>query len=332
MKTDYQQQTQAYSTWGDKLLQHADRLAEIQVRRHFRPITLQLAPTETCDSDCSFCSVGNRPSGKIPWDVLAKGAHDFIDLGIKAVELTGGGNPTLYRDGPRTINDIVELFAARSVQVGIITNTEKLSRHLHPNTMASASWVRVSLAKLDEGCTPADYDFSGLPDGKLGLSYIVHEHTTPATFAAIEEVARRNPAAKFVRIAPNCLNDDSIGFKERWQQQLATLDPRFFVKEINDNFHAYPGGCWVGMTRPYWTSTGIYICTSHVLKKRTYLPEYKLCDAADITATWAAMNSRFASGLAPYEIDISHCDHCYYANNNRLFATVIHELPDKNFA
>lgn len=44
--------TQKYSTWGDKLLQHADVLNSIQNDGVFKPITIQLAPTEGCDSDC----------------------------------------------------------------------------------------------------------------------------------------------------------------------------------------------------------------------------------------------------------------------------------------
>lgn len=333
MKPDFQQQTQAYSTWGDKLLQHADRLWEIQGTRRFSPITLQLAPTEVCDSDCSFCSVGNRPNGRIDWGVLEKGVHDFKRLGIKSVELTGGGNPTLYRSLGHDINDVIELCAdICGLDVGLITNTECLKARLSPRSMDLLKWVRVSLAKLDEGKVPEDFDFSELPTGKLGLSYIVHEKTTPKTFADIQTLAVANPDAKFVRIAPNCLNDDSLTFKDKYGELVASLDPRFFIKEINDNFHAYPGGCWVGMLRPYWTSTGVYICTSHVLMKRTYLPEYRLCGAEDIFEAWGKMNERFMSGLAPYEIDVSKCGKCFYFNNNQIISTVINRMPDANFA
>lgn len=333
MKPDFQQQTQAYSTWGDKLLQHADRLHEIQRARAFSPITLQLAPTEVCDSDCSFCSVGKRPMGRIAWHVLEKGVLDFKRLGIKSVELTGGGNPTLYRSDGRNINDVIELCAGKlELDVGLITNSENLMNHLTSRSTELLKWVRVSLAKLDEGKGPSDYDFSGLPKGKLGLSYIVHEKTTPKTFADIQAIAIANPDAKFVRIAPNCLNDDSLTFKDKYGEMVASLDPRFFIKEINDNFHAYPGGCWVGMLRPYWVSSGVYICTSHVLMKRTYLPEYRLCGADEIWDAWNRMNDRFAAGNAPYEIDVSKCGHCYYRNNNQLLSTVINRMPDANFA
>lgn len=329
---NYYEKTQAFSTWGDKLLQHADRLHEIQSERQFRPITLQLAPTEVCDSDCSFCSVQNRPGGRIPWDVLEKGVRDFAALGIKAIELTGGGNPTLYRDGKRTLNDVIALCSGLGLDIGVITNSEDLRRHLSQDSLEAVKWVRVSLAKLDEGCTPDDYSFDGVPDGKLGLSYIVHNKTTHGTFAAIQTIVQRNPAAKFVRIAADCLTEESLTIKDVWGKLIEGLDSRFFIKEINDNFHAYPRGCWIGMIRPYWVSTGIYICTSHVLQKRTYLPAYKLCDPQDITETWAKMNARFKSGLTPYEIDIPQCQHCYYHNPNKILATVINELPDKNFA
>lgn len=333
MNLDYQQQTQAYSTWGDKLLQHTDRLNDIQDKRRFSPITLQLAPTEACDSDCSFCSVQNRPiKERIHWEELELGCNAFMDLGIKSVELTGGGNPLLYRDDGHTINDVIKLFTDRGVEVGIITNTEKLKRHLSDASMAAVKWVRVSLAKLDEGCTPEDFDFTGLPDGKLGFSYIVHHKTTPHTFEMIEAIAKANPSAKFVRVAADCLTEESLTIKNQWGSLIAGLDPRFFIKEIGDNFHAYPGGCWVGMIRPYWVSSGIYICTSHVLKKRTYLPQYRLCGPLEIYSAWSNMNARFQAGLPPYEIDVSGCWHCYYAQNNKVLATVINELPDRNFA
>jgi tRNA A37 methylthiotransferase MiaB len=87
----YEQQTQAYSTWGGKLLQHTDVLHAIQAKKEFRPITVQLAPTEACDSNCPFCSVSWRAvDKKIPFAVIEKGLREFRALGAKSIELTGG--------------------------------------------------------------------------------------------------------------------------------------------------------------------------------------------------------------------------------------------------
>lgn len=332
MTTDYMRQTQAFSTWGDKLLQHTDRLYDIQHKRLFRPITLQLAPTELCESNCPFCSVSNRPSGVIPWAQLERGIEAFVELGIKSIEITGGGNPLLYRDSGRTINNIIALCSSHKISIGVITNSECPSRHLSPESLSQIEWIRVSLAKLEEGKNPDDYDFSGVDESKLGFSYIVHSGTTSETLDEIKALASKHPLIKFVRIAADCLTNDSVRIKQRLIGFMQDADPKFFIKEINDNFEAFPGGCWVGMLRPYWTSTGVYICTSHVLKKRTYLPEYRICDAVNITEAWNSMNEAFAAGKSPYPIDVSQCWHCYYANTNQILSSVIHELPDKNFA
>lgn len=340
----YEAETQAFSTWGDKLLQHADVLHEIQARRTFKPITVQLAPTEACDSDCPFCSVGGRPVNKrIPWLAIEGGLRAFRALGAKSVEITGGGNPLLYRDGARTINDVVDLALGLGLEVGIISNSERPLRHLRRDLIERIDWLRLSLIKLDEGKAPADFELDGIPPGKLAFSYIVYEGrdgkpgTTPGSIERIAELVDRYPAVKFVRLAADCLTEDSLTTKERWGPVVEALDRhgKFFIKEIGGAFHPYTGGCWVGMLRPYWVHDGVYICTSHVLKHRTYHPTWKLCGhgPGEIRAAWDAMNARFGQGLPPYPIDIAgECFHCYYRNNNQLLHAVVRELPDKNFA
>ena len=330
----YEEKTQKFSTFGDKLMQHTDVLCEIQNNKCFRPINIQLSPTEACDSHCPFCSVANRPMGRIPFDKIAAGLTVFRKLGAKAVEITGGGNPLLYRDGSKNINDVIELAYSLEYDIGVITNSENLQRHLRSDLCSKIKWIRVSLAKLDEGKTPEDYLFEGFDINKLALSYIIHKGTTAETIENIARVVERYPQIKFVRIAPDCLTEASLTISEEWGEIIKSLDKydSFFIKEINDNYLPHNGGCWVGLIRPYWTSTGIYICTSHVLSTQNYCDTWKLCEADQIEETWAKMNDRFKNGLAPYDIDISKCWHCYYCNNNKILQSVIKELPDRNFA
>jgi 2-iminoacetate synthase ThiH len=88
--------TETYTTQGLKLLQHTQVLCEIQQRGRFRPIQIQLAPTEACESDCPFCSVGNRPvRASIPVETIRVCLRDFADLGARALQITGGGNPLI---------------------------------------------------------------------------------------------------------------------------------------------------------------------------------------------------------------------------------------------
>src|SRR4051812_38133465 len=125
----HEELTQSYSTWGDKLLQHTDVLYSIQNKKEFKPITIQLAPVEMCDSDCNFCSVAGRPlKSYLPFEQIKQILIDFKELGAKSLENSGGGNPLLYRDkeAKKNINHIIEFAANLGYDIGIISNSHKL--------------------------------------------------------------------------------------------------------------------------------------------------------------------------------------------------------------
>ena len=131
MENKHKDLTQKYSTWGDKLLQHTDVLHSIQKDKIFKPITIQLSPTEPCSSGCPFCSVAERPlKSYLPMVKIRKVLDDFKYLGAKSVEITGGGEPMLYRDKEtkEDINSIIEYAHNLGYEIGMITNTGKLNR------------------------------------------------------------------------------------------------------------------------------------------------------------------------------------------------------------
>lgn len=362
-KEQHELLTQEYATWGDKLLQHTDVLYEMQFNKNIKPITIQLAPTEGCDSDCPFCSVAGRPLARyLPWDDVVQVLTDFKKLGAKSLEISGGGNPMLYRDKDtkKNINDIVELAHSLGYDIGIITNSEKLTK-LRPEVHSMINWVRISLIKLDEGYEPEDYDFGGFPYEKLGFSYIIYDECASSPIRnkkyegtsekTIEKIAKlvdlHGGNIKFVRFAGNCLikGNNSL-VRKKFGDIVDTNDKykKFFLKTIEDNDSPYDSGCYVGMIRPYIAASPdgaghkVYTCTSHVLQKRTYDVDYALCDTKDIISTWEKMNENYASLGYPYEVKGNKgcgwkesCTYCYYANNNKLLHTVSREMKDKNF-
>ena len=368
MSNQHEDLTQKFSTWGDKLLQHADRLNEIQNQRQIRPITVQLALTEVCDSDCPFCSVAGRPiKSRMPWATVVQVLDDFSDLGAKAVELTGGGNPMLYSDSGKDINDVIMYARSCGLDVGLITNShnlKRLHRHVHP----SLTWVRISLIQLDEGREPEDFDFNGFPEDRLGFSYIIYENptwpeptpdsmsrtgrayegTTQETIRRIARLVELHPQVKFVRLAGDCLvQGDNKRVASKWKPVVDEIDRwgKFFLKDIQDQDVPYDAACYVGLLRPYVSAHpdgGDYqvdICSSYVLNKRTYDLDYSLCSTRDIINTWRWLNRRFKNDGYPYQVKgngghgwCATCHHCFYQNNNRLIHTVATELPDRNFA
>jgi len=356
--------TESYSTWGSKILQHADVLHTIQNSGFFKPITIQLAPIEACDSDCPFCSVAGRPlKNKMKWPQIVQVLNDFRTLGAKSVEITGGGNPMLWRDGNRNINDIITYAHSIGLEVGIITNSHDI-KTIKETTYDKISWLRISLIKLDEGKTPEDYRFYSFPRTKLGFSYIIYDGskhpdpmsrtgrvytgTTVKTIEDIVELINLTKGVKFVRLAGNCLikgNNETI--KNDFANVIAAINkqPNFFLKDIGSNDSPFADGCYVGALRPYVASHPqgegyyVYACTSHVLQKRNYDLSYALCPIERIMVTWHAMQETFREKNYPYEIKNnkgenwdSSCKFCYYHNNNKIVHTVCQPLPDKNFA
>jgi len=349
MKNNHHEEfTQKYSSWGDKLLQHTDVLSSIQNKRKFIPINIQLAPCEICDSDCPFCSVQNRPlKSKLSFEKIQKVLGDFRTLGAKALEITGGGNPMLYRDGNRNINDIIECAYSLGYQIGIITNSHNLSK-INPENHSKITWLRISLIQLDEGIEPEEYFFNGFPTNKLGFSYIIYDKTTQESILKISKLVALHPAVKFVRLAGDCLiKGNNVEVREKFKGVIDEIDKqsKFFFKEIGHEDSPFDHGCYVGMIRPYVAPNPqggdyrVYPCTSYVLNKRTYDLDYSLCSIDDIIPMWEAMNLRFKNTGNPYEIKGNNgtdwcktCKYCYYKNNNKLLHSVAAEMPDKNFA
>lgn len=323
-KKEFIEQTQRYATFGDKLLQHADVLADIQATGMWRPIDVQLSPIATCDSHCDFCSVSRRDLRKrLSLEQMKKCLKDFRDLGAKALELTGGGNPMLHPD----IKAVIRYAHELGYDIGIISNSEDPSKYITEEEANMLTWYRCSLTKLEEGKNPDEYNFDVIPKGILGFSHIMNDRTTPETIQWIADLVKRYPEVKFVRIAGNCLDSESIEtVKEKWLPAIKEVDKlgKFFIKEIGGCHNAYPSFCGVGPIRPYVMDDGnIYICTSHVLKFRKVDDRYIIGTVDDVHGMYKRIQEHFIKTGRPYDIDIKgKCAECFYYNNNKLLHAV----------
>jgi len=327
---NYEKQTQEYSTFGDKLLQHLDVLSDIQNKGKWKPITVQLCPTSVCDLNCIFCSVKNRNkilSLRLDW--IKKGLKDFKDLGAKALEITGGGNPLLY---PK-INEVIRYALGLGYEIGIISNSARPAKFLSKENLGFITWYRASLNGLDAGID--DFDFDAIPKGRLGFSYIINEKTTEEILRKIVDLVNKYPDIKFVRIAPNCLEGSKIrDFKKDWGDLIDKVDStgKFFIKEINENFKPYADYCGVGLLRPYIVEDGyVYICSSHVLSQRKCDEKYRLGHITDVNKIYREANKNHKKFGAPYAINPKECLYCFYHNNNKILHSIVKNMPDKNF-
>lgn len=352
------------SVWANKLMQHTDVLHSIQQDKIFKPITIQVAPVEACDSDCPFCCVAGRPlKSYMPFKQFKKMADDFKYLGGKSMEISGGGNPMLYKDREtgETINDLIKYSHELGYDVGLVTNSHNLKR-LDPEIHHMINWIRLSLIQLDEGRSPEDYHFNGFPEERIGFSYVIYDDkpnplartkrfypgTGVDSIHRIRDLIKLHPKIKFARLSGDLLvKGESQRTAEKYIPVMEAIDKegKMFFKEIGDNEYPFDDACYSGMLRP-WIGPNpaggdyqVYVCCWIQYSKRTYDMDYSLCGIDDIIPAWDRMNKMFQEKNHPYEVKgnngcgwIDTCTHCYYKQSNSLIHSIVTEMPDKNFA
>lgn len=154
---------------ADKALFHADRLRIMQDNRQPYPVHVEVVLSDLCNQDCSFCAyrlegyssnelfndplatVPRNPNRMLPADKVMQLLDDCQAMGVKAIQLTGGGEPTLHPAFDQVASGVLD----RGMSLALVTNgtmlhrpTEWLTKSLGTSRfalLARASWVRVSL-------------------------------------------------------------------------------------------------------------------------------------------------------------------------------------------
>ena len=172
-----------------------DRLTTLRSGVMPPPVHVQMVLSDLCNQDCGFCAY--RMSSGLSNELFPQGkrknpnrmietwkAEEIIDdcasIGVKAIQFTGGGEPTVHPDH-------LELFA-RAQWHGIATALVTNSINLDPSHKAvlAMKWIRVS---VDAG--------------------------TPETYARTRRVkASYWPVVweKIAELAKNCTGTVSVGF------------------------------------------------------------------------------------------------------------------------
>jgi len=133
-----------------KILYHPEVLTCLKNGKDIYPTRIQLMPCNVCNQNCLFCNyrLENNLNAKqfdehsqLPLNILERTLADFSDVGGKAIEITGGGEPLVYRH----VNDMFRIINKHSLDYALITNgtllTEDLSKRIAPNM----SWARISI-------------------------------------------------------------------------------------------------------------------------------------------------------------------------------------------
>ncbi len=144
-----------------KIVHHADRLDQMRKGQQPVPLQVQLIISDLCNHSCNFCAfrlegytsnqhfgikdpvtevVNNNPNRMIPYEKCVEILDDCVEIGIPAIQITGGGEPTVHPKAAEIFCDVLE----RGLDLAVITNGTLISdKMLKP--LSRATWIRVSV-------------------------------------------------------------------------------------------------------------------------------------------------------------------------------------------
>lgn len=147
----------------EKVLNFPEQLVKLKNGTQPNPIYIHWVISDWCNQDCSFCAyrmsnyesnqlfyvledgeVNNNPRRQISLEKALETIHCFSEMGVKAVLLTGGGEPTTHPHFKR----IVEELRAVGIKLGLNTNLVTSDKNVE--ILKEFEWARVSIDSYDE--------------------------------------------------------------------------------------------------------------------------------------------------------------------------------------
>lgn len=319
-----------FTATGGKILFHDDAIADLREGKA-HPVVAHVLPTNVCQHDCRWCSVSERSAESLKLAEITGFLDQLTPIGLKAVIVSGGGNPVLYPD----FNEMIAEISARGLEIGLICNGMPLAdfggrlswKNVPPGTLDKLTWCRISMSGLDhvEKCVYVpDFDQSKTT---LGFSYVFDGDTERLPWLRVKMrdlIAKHNP--RYVRLLPNCLEHDKI------EARCAEL--REFSKSVDETvcFVQYkppkaPPACYLGYIHPVLDASGwVFPCDSCVLNKganHKFAEPWRMC-------RWDQIGEFYKRPVHSLIADPrKQCEGCVFSKNNAVLGGIVHGLEFK---
>jgi MoaA/NifB/PqqE/SkfB family radical SAM enzyme len=323
-----------------KFLRFKDHLQALAQGRVVAPVHIRVKPTNRCNHDCWYCAyrtddlaLGDemREQDSIPAEKMLALAHEFVEMGVKAVTFSGGGEPLLYKSLP----DVIDILAAGGIRIATLTNGSNLKGRVADSFAQHGTWVRISMDAWDDasyvksrGAKPNE--FSRLIDNiraftardtrcVLGVSFIVgHDnHQRIAEVCAL----LKDCGVNHVKLAGAVVSNDAAGnndyhrsIKEEVARQIALAQPladaTFTIlnhyHDLEDRFEKHYHTCpFLQFLTVIGADQNVYTC-----QDKAYTQSGRMGSIANMTFKefwFSEENQRFLKEFDPSEQCRHHC-------------------------
>jgi MoaA/NifB/PqqE/SkfB family radical SAM enzyme len=110
---------------------------------HGGPFHLMLSPTDRCNFDCFFCTARGDGKSELSWETLRGVLESGVEMGLKSIGLTGGGEPLIHRH----LGQLMDFLEEHEIRVyALVTNGTALTQPLAERfARRGIRWITVSL-------------------------------------------------------------------------------------------------------------------------------------------------------------------------------------------
>lgn len=335
-----------------KVFHHREHIDALREGRQMPPIHLQIIPTNKCNQRCSFCAYRDKDYSnsqnfderdEIPSYKLLALVNSAHSLGVRAVEITGGGEPMLHPAFPELCYELKEL----GMDFGVVTNGSCLNGK-GMEALVGASWVRFSLdaarpetyAKL-RGSFP---DTLGVvrrkikdlrnrsPKTIVGVGFVVTAENWKEVLAAA--VNAKEDGAHNVRISAIFQTQGESYFNQFYQHArdlcrecMSLADENFavfnmFGDRVSDLRQQSPSHCFCGiqhLVSYLGADQNLYRCCVLAYNQRGLLGSVK---KQSLQQAWEGAGQKLA------DFDARECPLCMFNQKNATIRYAINPNPD----
>lgn len=293
------------------------------------PLHVQVIPTNHCNLSCKFCSCRNRVrSDELSLAELETLAEELMWLGCKAVTITGGGEPLMHKD----INQIIQKFIARDIQVGLVTNGILLGV-LSSEILRSLCWCRISCSDDREYSRAREVirgAWEKAPKIDWAFSYVISRNFKVDNLAGYIRFANYHHFTH-VRVVSDlcdlesCPDMDTVKVAIKTKAIIKTDDSRVIYQGRKDYM---PGSrnCYISLLKPVIGADGcIYPCCGSQYARETQdldlVIDMRMGHMKDIREIY--YNQKWFDG--------SICHRCYYKEYNDILGLLKSSIQHERF-
>ena len=136
-----------------KILANVDRAIQHIETGYAPPVLVEVDPSNACNHACNFCLSSYIHFDKFKGtetfsralmkrDILMRLCEDFVEMGVRSINWTGGGEPTLNRH----LKEAIEYCGKNGIKMGMFTNGTLFDKwDMFETLVENMTWVRISV-------------------------------------------------------------------------------------------------------------------------------------------------------------------------------------------